>query len=114
MMVDKYGWAVMCLRIGTFETQPKDARMLSTWISHRDMVQLVRTGLDAPTLGFTVVYGVSANLRSWWDDRVASRLGYAPEDNAEAWADNLTTTDPPEAGGETALRYQGGVFVETS
>ena len=112
MMADKYGFAVMCMRIGSLQPEPKDARMLSTWISHRDMVRLVRTGLDAPGLGFAVVYGVSANQRSWWDNRLAFQLGYAPQDDAQPWAQELLAQDPPEAGGPAALRYQGGVFVE--
>ena len=44
LYADKYGLSVACLRIGTFRTpdRPADARQLLTWISHRDMVQLVR------------------------------------------------------------------------
>ena len=112
MMVDKYGFAVMCMRIGTCQSAPTDARMLSTWISHEDMVRLVRTGLDAPELGFAVVYGASANQRSWWDNRLATRLGYAPRDDAQAWANTLLAQDPPEPGGPTAMRHQGGIYTE--
>ena len=61
-----------------------------------------------------VVYGASANRRCWWDNRAAARMGYAPQDDAEAWADALLARDPPEPGGDLALRCQGGELVETS
>ena len=48
--VDRYGLAVVCLRIGSF--QPDSAvverqgdRILSTWLSHRDCVHLVQRSM---------------------------------------------------------------------
>ena len=78
LYADKYGLSVACLRIGSFLTpdRPTDARQLLTWISHRDMVQLVRRCIDCPDYHFVIVYGVSNNLRSRWDnsERQVSRL----------------------------------------
>lgn len=65
---DKWGLEVVCLRIGSFRAKPEDARQLSTWLSHRDAIKLVRKSIDAPDVGFTIVYGVSANTRAWWDN----------------------------------------------
>jgi uronate dehydrogenase len=79
MYADKYGVSCVCLRIGTFAERPGGRRALSTWISPRDMVQLTRCSLDA------IVYGVSANQRSWWDNPGADRLGYKPMDDAEQY-----------------------------
>ena len=42
--------------------------------------------LRAPSPGFSVVWGVSANTRGWWDLTAARALGYEPADDAEAWA----------------------------
>ena len=44
--VDQYGLEVICLRIGSFQPdsaviERKSDRILSTWLSHRDCVQLV-------------------------------------------------------------------------
>ena len=112
LYADKHGMEVVCLRIGSFEAQPHEARHLSTWISHGDMVRLVRASLEAEGIGFEVFYGVSRNDRSFWDNRRAYALGYEPEDNAEAWAEELIAADPPEPGGPLARRLQGGTYCE--
>src|SRR5476651_563720 len=88
LYADKYGLSVACLRIGTFRTpdRPVDARQLLTWISHRDMVQLVRRCIDHPNYHFVTAYGVSNNLRSRWDNTNVKFLGYRPEDDSEIFA----------------------------
>jgi len=113
LYVDKHGFDVMCMRIGSFEDEPKDARHLATWISHGDMARLVIAGLEARDMGFAVVYGISRNRRAWWDNARAYELGYAPEDDAEVHAARLLSAEPPEAGGEVALALQGGTYPET-
>ena len=80
---DKHGIGFLCVRIGNFGTQPIDRRRLSIWISPRDLTQLVRIGLDHPDLRYEIVYGVSNNRRSWYDNANAHRLGYRPQDDSE-------------------------------
>jgi uronate dehydrogenase len=111
LYADKYGLEVVCLRIGTFAEHPTTPRQLSTWLSPRDCVRLVRCCLDAPAVGFTVVYGVSANTRSWWRDDAAARLGYNPQDDAEEFAAQVAGASP-KAPSRLADRLQGGSFVE--
>ena len=84
---DKYGVGVINLRIGTCREYPVNRRMLSTWLSHRDFVQLVRICLEVPRVHYETVWGVSGNERSWWDNQAAYRLGYRPKDNAEDYLD---------------------------
>lgn len=86
LYADKHGMSVVCLRIGSFQERPRNKRMLSTWISHRDTVQLVRCALEAEDVRFEIAYGVSANTRGWWRDAAALRLGYRPQDDAEDYA----------------------------
>lgn len=88
LYADKYGLSVACLRIGTFRTpdRPIDSRQLLTWISHRDMVQLVRRCIDYPHYHFVTFYGVSNNLRNRWDNSNVKFLGYRPEDDSEIFA----------------------------
>jgi uronate dehydrogenase len=111
LYAEKYGLEVVCLRIGTFAERPTTPRQLSTWLSQRDCVELVRCSLDAPDVGFTVVYGVSANTRSWWRNDAAASLGYRPQDNAEQFAAQIEEP-PPGAPSRLADRLQGGSFVE--
>jgi uronate dehydrogenase len=103
----KHGISALCIRIGTCVPRPSNARMLSTWLSHGDFEQLIRIGLTAD-YRFEIVYGISRNRRAWWDNSNAYRLGYAPQDDAEAYAAELagrTNADP------LAERFQGGDFV---
>lgn len=86
LYADKYGIESVCLRIGSFRPEPLDRRMLSTWISPRDTVELVGCALDAPGITYEVVYGVSNNERSWWINPTAEKIGFEPRDNAEAFA----------------------------
>ncbi len=90
--VDEYGMKAYCLRIGSF--QPDESvknrrgdRILSTWLSYRDAVQLVWRCLQVEGVNFGVYYGISGNKRAYWDTQNAqSDLGYAPEDDAERYA----------------------------
>ena len=109
LYADKHGIGSACLRIGSFQKRPLNVRMLSTWISHGDMVRLVRCCLDAPALHFEIVYGASANSRSWWDNSAATRLGYAPEDNAEDYAEEILAADKGED--DVERLFHGGPFT---
>jgi uronate dehydrogenase len=111
LYAEKHGLQVVCIRIGSFAERPKRPRHLSIWLSPRDCLQLVRCCLDAPAVGFTVVYGVSANTRSWWNDDAAARLGYDPQDNAEEFAEQIEER-PGRSRSRPRDRLQGGSFVE--
>jgi uronate dehydrogenase len=110
LYADKYGLEVFCMRIGNVNPKPVDKRRLSIWISPRDLAQLVRIGVDHPGIRFEIVYGVSNNQRSWYDNSNAFRLGYKPQDESEAYAGEILAghQDHADARVET---YQGGVFV---
>ena len=58
--------------------KPSMTSHLWTWLSHRDAVQLVQRSLEAPRVGFLIVYGISANRRSWWRGDGWEEIGYAP------------------------------------
>jgi uronate dehydrogenase len=80
---DRHGIQSVSLRIGTYRTEPIDQRSLATWLSPRDVAQLVDLSLRHPDPGFLIVNGYSGNTRlkagkSGWD-----ALGYKPVDNAE-------------------------------
>jgi uronate dehydrogenase len=89
LYADRYGMDVVCLRIGSAFPEPTSTRQLATWLSPDDTVSLVDAALRAPSPGFAVVWGVSANSRNWWDLTAARDLGYQPKDDAEVYADAL-------------------------
>lgn len=85
MYFDKFGQETAIVRIGSCFERPTDARMLSTWLSHDDLMDLIACVFRAPRLGCPVVWGASANDAGWWDNRLASHVGWRPRSNAEAF-----------------------------
>lgn len=110
LYADKYGMEVFCMRIGNVATKPVDKRRLSIWISPRDLAQLVCIGVDRPGMHFEIVYGVSGNKRSWYDNSNATRVGYRPADDSEPQAAEVLAREKP--GDPVAELYQGGTFVK--
>lgn len=111
VFAEKFGLEVVCLRIGSFQPRPRERRELSTWLSHDDGVRLVRAALTAPDVGFTIVYGASANTRRWWPlDDAAGRIGFEPRDDAEAYAAEIESVgeDYSAQGGPNAAPDHGG------
>jgi len=105
MMFDKHGLESVHVRIGSCLPRPTEARHLATWLSHDDLERLVVAALEAESTGHAVVWGVSANQRSWWHDDDAARIGYVAEDDAEQFA------PLPEPGDDVTRRFQGGSFA---
>jgi uronate dehydrogenase len=112
LYADKYGIGSLCIRIGNANDKPIDKRRLSIWISWRDLAQLVRIGLEHPDIHFEVVYGVSDNERSWFDNATAWQLGYRPQDRAEDYAAEVLAKEPPEDPGKVGPRVIGGTFAD--
>ena len=107
---DKHGIGVLCTRIGNFGEKPIDKRRLSIWISPRDYTQLVRIGLEHPDIRYEIVYGVSNNRRSWYDNSNATRLGYRPQDDSEPYADAVLAAEAGQPADPIAEHHQGGTF----
>lgn len=105
----KHGIRSLNLRIGSCFPKPFDARSLSSWLSFRDLCQLLDIGLNADYM-FEIFYGVSNNPESWWDNSNAESFGYKPQDTAEDYrseVEHLHFDDP------VAEQLQGGTFSAT-
>ena len=114
----KYDMAVLAIRIGNVNTRPIDRRRLGNWISERDLAQLVRIGIEHPDLMFEIVYGISDASGRHYDNAVAYRLGYAPQDSSDGWDDTVAGEDPPPAPGSAAAASAaelslGGGFAQS-
>lgn len=110
LYVDKHGLEIACLRIGTSIPEPKDARHLATWLAYEDLFSLLEACLAAPTLGFEVIYGASANDRGWWDNSKTKYVHWTPKDNAERFAAKLLPNGDQRNPADIAVRFQGGPF----
>lgn len=106
---DKRQLESVCMRILSC-AQVSNSRALGTWLSYDDLIQLVERAIDAPTTGFSVVYGVSNNDRAPVSNARASYLGYKPKDNAEQFATAILQEDPATDSSDAANMYHGGPF----
>jgi uronate dehydrogenase len=109
---DKFNIKCMCIRIGSCLRAPEDKRHLSTWISYNDLTQLVDIGIRHKNIYHEIVYGVSKNKKSWWNNSRAYQLGYKPKDSADRF--NIRLLSKNEYKDKMALLFQGGVFTSAN
>lgn len=91
--------------------QVNNARALGSWLSYDDLIHLVMRAIDTPSVGFTVIYGVSNNDRAPVDNTNAAFLGYRPKDNAEQFAQEVLADTPAADLNDPAEMLQGGPFA---
>jgi uronate dehydrogenase len=108
---DRFGLETVCMRIGSSFEVPKNPRMLVTYLSYRDFIELVRCSLFTNRVGHAIVYGVSNNRVLWWDNTKASFLGYRPQDSSAQFDGLFPVQAPTEEFDDPAQRFQGGAFV---
>lgn len=85
----RYGIDVTCLRIGSLFEKPWDPRSMWTWLSPEDGARLFEACLATPTPGFRIVWGISRNTRRWWSLAAGEEIGFHPEDDSEAFAEEI-------------------------
>ena len=88
---------------------PENDRQLSTWMGQDDLLQLVQRCIEAPDIGYTAVWGISANTRAYYDLSEGNAIGYAPTQNAEDWAAELQAQ--PNSLQPLLQQFQGGAFL---
>ncbi|MFJ8044076.1 NAD-dependent epimerase/dehydratase family protein [Kitasatospora sp. NPDC096147] len=115
LYADRYGIETVSLRIGSCFPAPRSVRMLATWLSPDDCARLVHAALtaplDPPLTRHTVVHGISANTRAWWDLGPARALGYHPQDDAETFAEKVLAEHGPLDPADADARFIGGQFT---
>ena len=109
---DRYGIETVCLRIGSCFPEPRDRRMLASWLSYRDLQSLIACCLTAPTVEHTICFAASNNPgMTWWDNSQAAHLGWTPQDSAEPYRAKIEAATPPEDPADPATVRQGGKYV---
>jgi len=111
LYVDKHGMEIASLRIGSSFPEPTDVRMLSTWLSFDDLFRLIVACLEAPKLGFAVMYGASKNSRGWWDNSKQPEITFEPQDTADVFAPQFLSKGDTRDPNDPATKLQGGAFV---
>jgi len=112
LYVHRYGLDIVCIRILSCFDKPKHPRMLATWLSPDDCARLFDACVTAPSPGFQVIYGVSANSRGGWVSLAGARaLGYEPRDNAEDYAADLISAYGEPDPDDRTFMYLGVEFT---
>lgn len=106
----KFGIESACLRINSCFPEPADRRHLSTWMSFRDLIQLVTRCLSAERVGYTVLYGISDNRERIFSNEKSRHIGYVPQDSAEDYREKVTAVTEPGDPFDPAVEFAGGVF----
>ncbi len=109
---DRYGIETACVRIGSSFAEPKDRRMLATWLSFDDLHRLITACLTTPVLGHSIVFGMSGNAVTWWDNSRARHIGYAPQDSSDIFREAVYARTAPPDLNDPAVQFQGGGFVK--
>ena len=108
---DRYGIETACVRIGSSFPEPKDRRMLATWLSFDDLHRLITACLTTPVLGHSIVFGMSNNAVTWWDNSRARHIGYAAKDSSDVFREAVFARTPAPDLNDPVAQYQGGGFV---
>jgi uronate dehydrogenase len=109
---DRYGIETACVRIGSSFAEPRDRRMLASWLSFGDLHRLITACLTTPVLGHSIIFGMSDNAVTWWDNSKARHVGYVPQDSSDVFRDAVyARTSAPDLN-DPAVQFQGGGFVK--
>lgn len=110
---DRFGIETVCLRIGSSFPEPLNRRMMVTYFSYDDLIELLRCAAFTPRVGHTISFGVSNNPASWWDNRYASHLGYQAKDSSARFAAQFPDSGDYPVPDDITTQYQGGAFLLT-
>jgi uronate dehydrogenase len=110
---DRHRIETVSLRIGSSFAAPRDRRMLATWMSFDDTERLVVAALTAPVVGHSIIYGMSDNSTTWWDNTCARHIGYRPRDSSDVFRDEVEARQQVLDPDDPAVVHQGGAFVRT-
>jgi uronate dehydrogenase len=110
---DKFGIESVCLRICSCFPEPRDRRMLWSWLSFDDMVRLTAAALTAPRVGFSVIYGTSANAQAGVSNAGATHVGFVPQDSADGFSAAVMAATPRPDPAAVGTRVVGGGFAAT-
>jgi uronate dehydrogenase len=104
----KHGVESIFLRIGSCFPEPRNARMLASWLSYDDLARLVVRCVLASDVTCDVIWGASNNARmTWWRADAREMIGWQPQDSADPFAGQLAG----EVSGNPVIeRFMGGDY----
>jgi uronate dehydrogenase len=68
--------------------------------------------LTTPVLGHSIIFGMSNNAVTWWDNSQANHIGYKAQDSSDIFKNAMyARTQAPDLTSPVA-QFQGGGFVQ--
>jgi len=111
MYFDRYGIETACVRIGSSFAEPRDRRMLASWLSFDDLHRLITACLTTPVLGHSIIFGISDNAVAWYDNDSVRTIGYRPQDSSDVFRDAIYARTPEPDLSDPCVQFQGGGFL---
>lgn len=81
---DKHGIECAVLRLGICGFGTAVGAYAPIWLSEDDLWRLVEASLDAPLVGYSIVYGASNNPQVPWHNDQAKHIAFVPQDRHPA------------------------------
>ncbi|MGE0733459.1 MAG: NAD-dependent epimerase/dehydratase family protein [Alphaproteobacteria bacterium] len=107
---DKHGIECASLRIGMCGHGTSVGALAPVWLSEDDLWRLVEACLDAPLVGFTVMYGASNNPDVPWHNGHAAHIPFVPKDRLDSIAFPADESAKRNKGNPASL-FIGGHFA---
>ena len=117
-MAEQEGLSVIAIRIGWFQPhasarQESGIQMIDSWVSQRDLHQLIERSIDVDSLKFAIFHGLSNNRFKRLDISDAQDLlGYDPQDDLSAEQPELKELNLGERLAATDEGQQSGIREE--
>ena len=108
---DKYKLETVSIRIYSCVAEPKDHRMLSTWLSYKDLRSLVISCINTPSVKHSIIFGVSNNDSILVDNKYAKHIAYKPKDNGEDFRKKIEDNEGFIDSKDPLITTHGGYFV---
>ena len=110
---DKYKIETVSVRIYSCLAEPKDHRILSTWLSYDDLRSLIIACINSPNVEHSIIFGVSNNDSVLIDNKYAKHIAYKPKDNGEDFRSLIEKKDGFIDSTDPLVTTHGGYFASS-
>ena len=62
-------------------------------------------------LGHSIIFGMSDNALSWYDNASVRHVGYVPQDSSDGFREAIYARTPEPDASDPTVQYQGGTFL---
>ena len=108
-----YKIETVSVRIYSCLAEPKDHRILSTWLSYDDLRSLILACINSSNVQHSIIFGVSNNDSVLIDNKYAKHIGYKPKDNAEEFRSLIEKKDGFIDSTDSLVTTHGGYFASS-